>query len=127
MVAGLCPRCGSAVALHEGRPFVTLENVIELWHRACWDDRDALVTVSTPNDFLPTPPTPRIVRVLLGTVAGSALVAMVVGHWALSEMAPPPAASLANIDFSPDETVPVKIEGTEPEAIPTRVATVETK
>ncbi len=127
MVAGQCPRCGTAVALHEGRPFVTLENVIELWHRDCWDDRDALVTVSTPSDFLPTPPTPRIVRVLLGAVAGSALVAMVVGHWALSEVAPPPAASLANIDLSPDEPLPVKWEGTAPEAIPTRLATVETK
>ena len=79
MVAGICPRCKAAVALHDGRPFVTAEGVVEMWHPACFDDRDVCVARSTPIDFLPTPPTPRFIRVLGGAVAGSMLVAIVIG------------------------------------------------
>ena len=127
MVAGLCPRCETAVALHEGRPFINLDNVVELWHPACFDDRDALVTTSTATDFLPTPPTPRFVRVLLGAAVGSALVAMVVGQWVLGEMAPPPPASLANLDFAATEPVAIRIETAAPERVPQHLLTVETK
>lgn len=128
MVAGICPRCNAAVALHDGRPFVTAAGVIELWHPSCFDDRDVLVTRSTPNDFLPTPPTPRLLRVLGGAVAGSMMVAIVIGQWTWGEMAPPPAASLANVDLGGlTEPVQFRLVDTEHELIPPQIATVETE
>ncbi len=128
MVAGHCPRCAGAVALHEGRPFVTADGTVELWHRACFDDRDVLVTRSTPLDFLPTPPTPRLIRVLGGTVVGSMLVAIVIGQWTWGEMAPPPATSLANVDLAASaEPVVLRISDTAREQIPQRIVTVETE
>lgn len=127
-MAGMCPRCGNAVALHEGRPFVTADGVIELWHRACFDDRDVLILRSTPRDFLPTPPTPRLVRALAGTVAASMLVAIVIGQWTWGEMAPPPPASLAAIDLAaPAESLELRLLDTEHEAMPSRLVTVDTE
>ena len=128
MVAGLCPRCNGALALHEGRPFVNADGVIELWHAVCFDDRDALVTRSTPSDFLPTPPTPRLVRALGITVAGSMLVAVVIGQWTWGEVAPPPAASLANVDLvAPTEPIALRTFDTVHERAPSRIVTVETQ
>jgi murein DD-endopeptidase MepM/ murein hydrolase activator NlpD len=128
VVAGFCPRCNGALALHEGRPFVNADGVVELWHAVCFDDRDALVTRSTPADFLPTPPTPRLVRILGGAVAGSMLVAMVIGHWTWGEMAPPPATSLANVDLSaPAEPIALRTFDTAHERAPARLVTVETE
>ena len=124
----MCPRCGGAVALHEGRPFVTAFNVVELWHRDCFDERDVLVTRSTPLDFLPTPPSPRLVRVLGGSVAGSMLVAIVLGQWTWGEMAPPPAALVANVEpAAPVESVALRVVDTAHERIPARLVTVETE
>lgn len=123
----MCPRCGAAVALHEGRPFVNTDGAVELWHRDCFDDRDVLVTRSSPRDFLPTPPTPRFVRVLGGAVAGSMLVAIVIGQWTWGEVAPPPATSLANMELStPIEPIALRVTDTAHEGIPTRQVTVET-
>jgi murein DD-endopeptidase MepM/ murein hydrolase activator NlpD len=112
--------------LHEGRPFVTVSGVVELWHRACFDDRDVLVTRSTPLDFLPTPPTPRLVRVLAATVAGSMLVAIVIGQWTWGEMAPPLAASLANVELTVHEPISFRRVDTAHERVPARMVTVET-
>jgi hypothetical protein len=127
MVAGMCPRCGANVALHEGRPFVTAAGAVELWHRVCFDDRDALVTRSTPADFLPTPPTPRFIRVLGGVVAGSILVSIVIGQWTWGEMAPPLAASIANVELTAPEPVAARVFDTARERIPSRIVTVETE
>lgn len=128
MVSGMCPRCAGAVALHEGRPFVNVGGTIELWHPACFDDRDALITRSTAVDFLPTPPTPRLVRVLAGTVAASLLGAIIVGQWTWGEMAPPPAASLANVEIAPiAEPVTVQEVHASHERVPARLVTVETE
>jgi hypothetical protein len=125
MVAGICPRCKAAVALHDGRPFVTAEAVVEMWHPACFDDRDVCVARSTPIDFLPTPPT---LRVLGGTVVGSMLVAIVIGQWTWGEMAPPPATSLANVDLGGlTEPVRFRLVDTNYESMPPRIATVETE
>ncbi|HEU4728753.1 MAG TPA: M23 family metallopeptidase [Kofleriaceae bacterium] len=116
------------MALHEGRPFVTTDGIVELWHITCFEERDVLVTRSTPLDFLPTPPTPRLIRVLGGTVVGSMLVAIVIGQWTWGEMAPPPATSLANIDFSaPAEPIALRVFDTAHEGIPQRLVTVETE
>lgn len=124
----MCPRCGGAVALHEGRPFVTAAGAIELWHLACFEDRDALITRSTAGDFLPTPPTPRLVRALGGAVTASLLGAIVVGQWTWGEMAPPPAASLANIELAPTaEPVAIPVVQADHERLPPCIVTVETE
>jgi len=125
----MCPRCEGAVALHEGRPFVNAAGVIELWHGRCFEDRDVLVVRSGPLDFLPTPPAPRLVRVLGGAVAGSLLVAIGVGQWTWGEMAPSPPASLANLDLdltATAEPVAVRVVGAEHEQVPPRLVTAET-
>lgn len=114
--------------MHEGRPFVNVAGAVELWHRDCFDDRDLLITRSTPVDFLPTPPTPRLVRVLGGAVVGSMLVAIVVGQWTWGEMAPPLPASLANVEVAPPaEPVRLRVEDTAHERVPPRLVTVETE
>lgn len=106
---------------------MTAAGAVELWHRACFDDRDALVTRSTPADFLPTPPTPRLIQALAGVVAGSMLVAIVIGHWTWGEMAPPLAASIANIELTAPEPVAARQVDTARERIPSRIVTVETE
>lgn len=50
MTAPGCPRCGEAVGLHEGRPSVTSDGQVALWHPGCWEQRDvplAVAAVST--------------------------------------------------------------------------------
>jgi len=124
----MCPRCVGAVSLHEGRPFVNADGVIELWHRDCFDDRDVLVTRSTPADFLPTAPTPRFIRVLGGTVAASMLFAIVIGQWSWGETRPPPPTSLANVDLAaPAEPIEGHLVDTAHEHTPPRLVTVETQ
>jgi len=124
----MCPRCEGAVALHEGRPFINADGAIELWHRSCFDDRDVLVTRSTPADFLPTAPTPRLIRVLGGTVGASMLIAIVIGQWSWGETRPLPAASLANVEIaSPTEAIRFHLVDTALERTPPRLFTVETQ
>lgn len=112
--------------MHEGRPFVTVAGVVELWHRDCFDDRDLLVCRSTPHDFAPDEPTPRLLRVLGGTVAASMLIAIGVGQWTWGEMAPRPLASLANLDLGGAEPVAIRLVDAEHERVPARPVTVET-
>lgn len=114
--------------MHEGRPFVTADGVVELWHAVCFDDRDALVTRSTPLDFQPTPPTPRFIRVAGGAVVTSMMVAVVIGRWTWGEMAPPPATSLANLELlAPSEPIAARVAEPAHERIPERIVTVETE
>ncbi|MGE5184674.1 MAG: M23 family metallopeptidase [Acidobacteriota bacterium] len=50
---GVCPRCGCAIGLAEGKPVVTWGGSIELWHASCWATRHArpveVVTVIAPR------------------------------------------------------------------------------
>ncbi len=80
MAATSCPRCASVVTLHEGRPFVTTNGTVELWHPACWNNRHAVV-VAEPLP-MPLPPVvlampvvrPR--RRVVFSAAGLAMVAV---------------------------------------------------
>src|SRR5689334_3206557 len=71
MTASDCPRCSGAVGLHEGRPSVTPDGQVALWHRDCWDLRD----VPLPVAAAPTAPVSsaprsrRIMRALSGALA----------------------------------------------------------
>lgn len=115
------------MALHAGRPFVTADGIVELWHLVCFEDRDALLTRSTPLDFLPTPPTPRLLRVLGSAVIASTFVAILVGQWTWGEMEPAPAAALVNLDFAaPPEPVAARLVDVAHERVPPRPVTVET-
>jgi len=79
----LCPRCGCAVALHEGKPFVTDQGV-QLWHPSCWATRHArgveVVAIVAPQ--------PR--RIPRLAYAGAALVLLAIVP--LSHSAAPPAS-----------------------------------
>jgi hypothetical protein len=78
MMNAECPHCRGAVALHEGRPQVTAEGAVALWHRACWDRRWRPV-IATPIAVGPRPvpiaATRRTLRRLSMVFAGAALVA----------------------------------------------------
>jgi murein DD-endopeptidase MepM/ murein hydrolase activator NlpD len=54
-MGAMCPKCASAVALHEGKPNVTPAGV-ELWHATCWSVRHARpveeVTIVAPRTRL---------------------------------------------------------------------------
>ncbi len=96
----LCPRCGCAVALHEGTPFVTAQGSVQLWHRSCWATRHAR-GVEAVAIVAPRPKLPRA-----AILAGAAAVAAVVAIVPLSHSAPPPA-SLAATDLVVDEPATV--------------------
>ena len=92
-MTAVCPRCGCAVALHEGKPFVTAGGV-QLWHPSCWATRHARgveqVTIIAPQ--------PR--RIPRLAMAGGALVLLAIIP--LSHSAAP-AASLAVTDLRVEE------------------------
>jgi murein DD-endopeptidase MepM/ murein hydrolase activator NlpD len=102
---GVCPRCGCAIALHEGRPHVTENGAVQLWHQSCWSVRHArpveVVAVIAPQPrFLP--------RALAGGAA-IALVAVALVP-AVQRRLRAPTASLASIDLA-DEPSPLAIRG----------------
>ena len=98
MIVMGCPRCASAVALHEGRPVRSTTGAIELWHPSCWAVRDAR---GVEEVTIVAPLAPRRFRVRAAGAA--AVVACVVGaaHRARCAGA---AASLAAIDVAEHET-----------------------
>jgi murein DD-endopeptidase MepM/ murein hydrolase activator NlpD len=102
MVAGYCPRCASIVELHQGRPLVTANGAVELWHASCYEMRDVPFEVVTHVEatliapvMLPAPPRRSPVRgAIAGTVAGSALLAIVLAQHAFAGDSP------ASVDFT---------------------------
>jgi murein DD-endopeptidase MepM/ murein hydrolase activator NlpD len=113
MVAAVCPRCTAIVSLHEGRPFVSANGAIELWHRTCWDTRHARgveeVTVIAPPPSSKKP-------IGIGVGAAVAFVAVAIASYSLRIELPP--ASLATIHFDTSETLRPSIQLTEREAAP---------
>ncbi|MEP6860245.1 MAG: M23 family metallopeptidase [Deltaproteobacteria bacterium] len=109
-MGAMCPKCASAVALHEGKPNVTPSGV-ELWHATCWAVRHARpveeVTVVAPRsrlasavDWWSNAAAPRVIdagrwRYLAGGVA--AVLALVV---AIKPAHPMPASAAV---FQPDD------------------------
>ena len=110
-MGAMCPKCASAVALHEGKPNVTSGGV-ELWHATCWAVRHARpveeVAIIAPRsrlssaiDWWSNAAAPRVVesgrwRYLAGGIA--AVLALVV---AIKPAHPMPASAPA-IAFADD-------------------------
>jgi murein DD-endopeptidase MepM/ murein hydrolase activator NlpD len=114
MLGPSCPKCASAVALHEGRPQVTASGAVELWHPFCWAMRDVpLVKPSVVAPPLARAPRSRVSWPWL--VGGSALVLIA---WVAVRPTKAPAASLAAIDLDPAEQVLMQAQKTEREHAP---------
>lgn len=118
-----CPRCGSAVALHDGRPCVTAAGSVELWHRACFEIRDQPYE---PPQALEPPPVryarastvvPRRAR-LVGVLSAAGVVGLALVGWATAGT---PAAAVANIDVSSPEQTAVRGAVAIHERVPPRV------
>ena len=122
MVVSACPRCRGVVSLHEGRPSINANGVVELWHRGCWFVRDipvAAVVVALP---IVVEPRRRSRSWLVGAGVAAIAVALVAGSW--SARATP--ASLANVDVDSDEAVEMPTLASVREPRPPRQLTVET-
>jgi hypothetical protein len=96
MIVAACPHCDGAVALHEGQPEVTGQT-IRLWHRVCWDQRNApiatavAIAVALPRPFV----RPRNRRWYVAPVAASLAVGVCCVHWATAgHVAPSPSITL---------------------------------
>ena len=100
----------TAVALHDGRPNVTPAGAVELWHRDCWNRPVELVALPAA---LP-PPSSRAPRIVWAAIAGSAMIAIGVSHFAFAEVVPPPpVASIATFDIAHTEPAPITVEAHE--------------
>src|SRR6188768_23581 len=118
-----CPRCGSAVALHDGRPSVTGTGAVELWHRACYEIRDQPIVTPAALE----PPPVRYARAstvvpsrarLVGVATAVGVIAVALVGWATAGT---PSAAVANIDVSAPETTSIRGTITTHEIIPPRV------
>ena len=116
-----CPRCKRAVALIDGRPFVTANGSVELWHRTCFEQRHEPFVDETNEPAVrygvPIEPPKNRAR-LAGSVAGIVLVALVLVGWATAGT---PSASVANIDVSLSEYTAIRGAIATHEIIPPRV------
>src|SRR5215212_3317762 len=95
----VCPRCASAVALHQGRPSVSPEGHVMLWHPGCWELRDEPLPVAQ----VAAPPAPRArprrpgswVRIAGGLAAAVAVAfagtALAASMWSVDQDDTPPA------------------------------------
>ena len=98
-MGAMCPKCASAVALHEGKPNVTPAGV-ELWHATCWAVRHAR-PVEEVAIIAPRSPLEGRWRYLAGGVA--AVLALVV---AIKPAHPMPAsAAVLQMDDGDDAIV----------------------
>ena len=109
---GVCPRCATAVPLHEGRPVVSTAGTIELWHPSCWAVKDARgveeVTIIAPSR-------PRF-RMRFAALGGAALAGLAL---CVALVRPTQAASsLATFDLAEHEALPLKTITTSNEKAP---------
>jgi murein DD-endopeptidase MepM/ murein hydrolase activator NlpD len=130
MMNAECPHCGGAVALYEGKPQISADGVVLLWHRACWDRKQRPIVVA-PRAAVGPRPVPlaasrRTMYRLSMVFAAAALVAIVIARWAWFQL-PPAPASLANVEFAAgDEKAEVPDKGVAKENRPHHLARVET-
>ncbi|MBA3817271.1 MAG: M23 family metallopeptidase [Deltaproteobacteria bacterium] len=117
-----CPRCGSAVALHDGRPFVAATGAVSLWHRTCWEARDLPVAA---EPVLPPPirysraqtVVPNRAR-LVGAASVVAALGVAFAGWATAGTT---GATLVNIDVGEPEALAIRTTAGAHEIVPPRV------
>jgi len=99
MSASGCPRCGGAVGLHAGKPSVTSDGQVALWHPDCWELRDVPLPVAEASAV---PVAESWARSWLGVArrtvrdlsprgriaAAAAVVAFVAGAWLIASWWP---------------------------------------
>ncbi len=128
MVVPGCPRCTRAVALHEGRPFVTTTGAVELWHRDCYAMKDEPIAHSS-SEIAPPPVTvvraPKRPRMIAIAISASAALGLVAAHVTLGGAAPL-APALANVELGATELPDAPLTATAPEIVPPAVRHVET-
>ena len=120
-----CPRCRSAVSLHDGHPSITADGSVRLWHRACYDARDQPLAADEPVVATPLPvrygraktEVPTRAR-LVGTATAIALLGIGLVGWA---GAGTPSAAVANIDVSPYEATAIRGASSTHDIVPPRV------
>jgi murein DD-endopeptidase MepM/ murein hydrolase activator NlpD len=123
MVVVRCPRCESAVELHEGRPRILASGSVELWHRQCWDIRELPYTVTAiPRPMIASPG----VRWIATAVGVSSMIAIGMAQWTWAETRPPVDAAIATVEIPMAESVAVHAVVTVHEAPVAKVVTVET-
>jgi murein DD-endopeptidase MepM/ murein hydrolase activator NlpD len=125
MLASGCPRCGGAVALHEGRPHVTATGGVELWHSECWQRRDEPRHDEPCHELtedLGTRPVPARSRRHYGLVIGGGVLALATTALAMTwSDARPSAGAIASVELRPIEIVePIAVGGavSEHESVP---------
>lgn len=102
-----CPRCHGVVALHEGRPFVTITGAVELWHARCFERRAEPIVVSPPMATIAiVAPAARSLAKRVG--ASLAAAALVAGGVAWLAHSSPSTASVVNVDPDATEALPIK-------------------
>ena len=122
-----CPRCGCAVSLHDGRPFVTGSGAVELWHRTCFEVRDQPIVVTPTLE----PPPVRYARAstvvpsrarLVGVTSAIAFVGVAFVGWATAGT---PSAAVVNIDVAVQEATTIRGATATHEIVPPRVVHTE--
>lgn len=112
------------MALHEGRPFISANGTIELWHADCWSLRDVPVVVEAAPIavaiVMPPARKPRkIAALVVGGFAGSAVLAMVIAQQAAAESA---ATSLVNVEVAATEVTSLRAASATRELVPPKPA-----
>ena len=83
-IAG-CPRCSKTVAIHEGRPYITSDGSVELWHLTCWVERDfpleAKPILATSSALPPQRAPARSKRWIIPSITVAALVVIGTIEW----------------------------------------------
>jgi murein DD-endopeptidase MepM/ murein hydrolase activator NlpD len=102
MSTNTCPRCKGAVAVLDGRPYITPRGV-ELWHPACWTVRDQPIVVDAVaiEAAAESPPVKRARYWMTGALALS-LVGVALGRYAWAGGS---NTALANVDLTSDEPI----------------------
>ncbi len=115
MSGATCPKCACVVALHEGKPNVTVTGGVELWHASCWSVRHArpveAVAVIAPRSLLE--------RVRWQYVAGGAAAALLLAFAALP--AEGKAASVVEVELRDREVVAVHSHNSSPDDAPPKL------
>jgi murein DD-endopeptidase MepM/ murein hydrolase activator NlpD len=116
-----------AVALHEGRPFVTTSGAVELWHRDCFANKDTPVADSSSEIAAPPASASRVrrPRVIAIAISASAALGLCAAHLTLGR-AEPPAPALANVDLASTEIPDAPHTATAAERVPPRPPHIET-
>ncbi len=123
VVAARCARCACTVEIHQGRPRIRANGVVELWHHQCWIEREAAITAVVPVHVAPPPR----LRYLAAAIGVSFAVAIGMAQWTWAETRPPDDAAIATVDVPVHEVVALHVAAAAHETPIPKLVTVETR